>query len=243
MATIKKEDPLYCGCSFASIVGVNEHSAIVHYKATSKTAKDLSDNDYLLIDCGAQYQDGTTDITRTLSFKKVNQDFQKHYTLVLKGHISLANAIFPKNSKASYIDALARHNLWQEGLDYAHGTGHGVGMYLGVHDGGVSLSASSNMVLQEGMVLSIEPGVYFTDKYGIRLENLYTVCQSKYKDFLCFQVLSMLPFDVKNIDFSLLTDTETAWLNTYHKLVVSSLKPHLDSKHYTWLNNYLKGKV
>lgn len=243
MATIKQEDALYCGCSFASIIGVNEHGAIVHYKATPKTNKALSDTDYLLIDCGAQYQDGTTDITRTLSFKKVSKDFQKHYTLVLKGHINLANAIFPKNAKASYIDSLARHSLWQEGLDYAHGTGHGVGMYLGVHDGGVSLSANSNMVLQEGMVLSIEPGIYLTGKYGIRLENLYTIAQSKYKDFLCFQVLSMLPFDVKNIDFSLLTPNETNWLDTYHKLVLSSLKPYLDSKHNAWLHNYLKGTI
>lgn len=243
MEVIKKEDPLYCGCSFASIIGVSEHGAIVHYKATSKTNKDLSADDYLLIDCGAQYQDGTTDITRTLSFKKVSKDFKKHYTLVLKGHISLANAIFPKNTKASYIDALARHNLWQEGLDYAHGTGHGVGMFLGVHDGGVSLSANSNMLLKQGMVLSIEPGVYFTAKYGIRLENLYTIAQSNHKDFLCFQVLSMLPFDVKNIDFSLLTTAETNWLNNYHHLVLSSLQPYLDSKHYTWLNNYLKGVV
>ncbi|UQY80638.1 Xaa-Pro dipeptidase [Candidatus Hepatincola sp. Av] len=243
MEVIKKEDPLYCGCSFASIIGVSEHGAIVHYKATSKTNKDLSDDDYLLIDCGAQYQDGTTDITRTLSFKKVSRDFKKHYTLVLKGHISLANAIFPKNTKASYIDVLARHNLWQEGLDYAHGTGHGVGMFLGVHDGGVSLSANSNMLLKQGMVLSIEPGVYFTGKYGIRLENLYTIVQSNHKDFLCFQVLSMLPFDVKNIDFSLLTTAETNWLNNYHRLVLSSLQPYLDSKHYTWLNNYLKGVV
>ncbi|MCL2567503.1 MAG: aminopeptidase P family protein [Alphaproteobacteria bacterium] len=239
---IKQQDKLYVGASFPSIVGIDSNGAIVHYRATEQTSKNLTENSYLLIDCGSQYLDGTTDITRTFSFNKISDNFKKHYTLVLKGHISLASAVFKKGSRGSNIDILTRAPLWEHGLDYGHGTGHGVGFFLCVHEGPQSISFANSAELLPGMVVSIEPGYYLENQYGIRLENLYAIKQSNFDGFLCFEPLTLAPYDVKNIDFSLLSQEEINWLNNYHQEVYRTLSPHLSEEEKIWLKNFISSK-
>jgi Xaa-Pro aminopeptidase len=239
LGQIKQQDSLYVGESFPSIVGIDSNGAIVHYRATEQTSKPLTENSYLLIDCGSQYLDGTTDITRTFSFNKAEPDFKKHYTLVLKGHINLASAVFRKGSCGSNIDVLARKSLWEHGLDYGHGTGHGIGFFLCVHEGPQSISPANNVELKAGMIVSNEPGFYLENQYGIRLENLYVIKQSIFEGFLCFETLTLAPFDVKNIDFSLMTSNEIAWLDNYHNEVYSKISPHLSEEEKNWLKNFI----
>ena len=239
LSKIKAQDPLFIGASFDSIVGINGNGAIIHYRASEKTNKNLTKEDVVLIDCGSQYTDGTTDITRVLSFASVSEEFKNHYTLVLKGHINLASAIFPQGTLGGNLDALARQSLWRNGLNYNHGTGHGVGYALSVHEGPISISSLNNQELLEGMVISNEPGFYLDNNYGIRLENLYVVTKSIYPNFLQLESLSLAPFDVKNINFALLNKEEKIWIEKYHQKVYNILANYLTLEEKSWLKSYM----
>ncbi len=239
LTEIKSADPLYVDSSFSSIVGIDSNGAIVHYRATEKTSKNLTSDSYLLIDCGSQYLDGTTDMTRVFSFNKTNDEFKKHFTLVLKGHIAVATLIFREGTSGSAIDLLAREPLWKQGLDFKHGTGHGVGFFLCVHEGPQSLSPMNYISLKEGMIVSNEPGYYVEGKYGIRLENLYVVRKSSHEGFLCFENLTFAPFDIKNINFDMLDDKEKSWLENYHNEVYNKLSSILSNEDKKWLKDFI----
>ena len=217
---LRASHPDYCGSSFPTIAGAGGNGAIVHYRPTEATNLFINDGDVLLLDSGGQYEYGTTDITRTLVRGKAGAEFKRHFTLVLKGHIALAQAIFPLGTTGHQLDVLARQFLWQHGLDYAHGTGHGVGHYLCVHEGPQSISTCANGVaLQAGMVLSNEPAHYVTGEYGIRIESLVLVVEKMQVDgvqYLGFETLTQVPIDEKLVDFSIMSDTEKTWLEHYN---------------------------
>lgn len=231
------------GYSFETIAGSGPHGAIIHYRATPKTNRRLLSSDILLLDSGAQYIDGTTDVTRTLALNKAPTPEQKdRYTRVLKGHIALASALFPEGTTGSQLDTLARQSLWQIGCDYAHGTGHGVGSYLGVHEGPQNISSRPNPVpLGEGMVVSNEPGYYKEGQYGIRIESLLMVlsvpqdqtCDDK--PMLCFQTLTLVPLDGSFLAYDLLTAPEIQWINEYHQRIRATLLPLVLPETRTWL--------
>jgi Xaa-Pro aminopeptidase len=230
----------YIGNSFATIAGYKDHGAIVHYFATPESAYTLEENGILLIDSGGQYIDGTTDITRTITLGKPTDEQIIDYTLVLKGLIRLSMAYFPEGTKGFHLDALARFPLWQQGKNYGHGTGHGVGYFLNVHEGpqGISPNTAINFPLKEGMLQSNEPGFYPTGKYGIRLENLIVVVphiKTDYGNFLQFETLTLFPFDMALIDLDNLTEEEKGWLNRYHQKVFRNLSPHLSAEENQWL--------
>ncbi|MBP9791981.1 MAG: aminopeptidase P family protein [Rickettsiales bacterium] len=204
--------------SFNSIVGFKENGAIIHYKAQPKTNKKIFGAGLLLIDSGGQYLEGTTDTTRTIVIGTPTKEQIRNFTLVLKGHIQLLTAIFPEGTTGNQLDTLARNPLWKEGKDYAHGTGHGVGSFLSVHEGPQAISRNNHIKLQEGMILSIEPGFYKTKKYGIRIENLaYIKKSTRLKGYLEFEVLTKVPIETQLVDFSLLTTEEKNWLNNYNE--------------------------
>lgn len=233
---------LFKGESFAAISGAGEDGAIIHYRATPETNRGLKANEVYLIDSGGQYLDGTTDITRTIwtGPAAAPTDIKDHVTRVLAGHIALADAVFPVGIVGANLDALARQALWRVGLDYDHGTGHGVGSYLSVHEGPVSIHRSSKPVpLAEGMILSDEPGYYLPGAYGIRLENLILVEKAAFehstKPFLKFETLTLVPYDRNLIEPSLLPRESRDWLNAYHVRVREALSPHLSAKALSWL--------
>lgn len=229
----------FFGESFAPIVGYKEHGAIVHYSANEETNVPISSEGMLLIDSGAQFLHGTTDITRTVSLGNPTEQEQTDFTLVLKGHIALAEAIFPEGTCGYQLDALARQFLWKKGLNYGHGTGHGVGCFLCVHEGPQGIRPDANKTaLQEGMVISNEPGLYRTNEYGIRIENLILVeeCKKIGQDkFFSFETLTLFPFDKKLIKVPLLTENEINWINSYHQKVFDNLSPLLTEVEKTWL--------
>lgn len=229
---------LYRGDSFATISGFGSHGAIVHYRATTKTNIPINKGLYLL-DSGGQYLDGTTDITRTFCIGPSTQEQRTHYTLVLKGHIALANAFFPVGTSGAQLDTLARQYLWNHGLDYAHGTGHGVGSFLNVHEGPQGVSRLRNVPLEVGMVVSNEPGLYIENAYGIRIENLQMVKKSKHKNFLCFESLTLVPYEASLIEESLLTQMEMDWLQSYYKNIWTKISPILTRNEQKWLKNKL----
>lgn len=215
LLSFRKEDPLFVEPSFPTIAGSGGNGAIVHYRATDKTNRKLQEGELLLLDSGGQYLDGTTDITRTIAIGTPNAEHKDRFTRVLKGHIALATAIFPKGTRGSQLDALARQYLWQVGLDYDHGTGHGVGQFLGVHEGPQRISKrGGDAVLEPGMILSNEPGYYKTGEYGIRIENLVVVVE-KDNGFLGFDTITRAPLDEKLIDYALLSEDEKRWLADY----------------------------
>src|SRR5271165_5186065 len=230
------------GESFPAISGAGEHGAIIHYRVTPESDRPIRPDEVYLIDSGGQYPDGTTDITRTVwtGPAQAPAELRDRVTRVMQGHIAIATAVFPKGVGGAHLDSLARRALWQVGLDYDHGTGHGVGSYLSVHEGPVSLSRLARPVpIAEGMILSNEPGFYLPDHYGIRLENLLLVGKADLpgatKPFLCFETLTLAPFDTRMIDPALLDPSERAWLNAYHARVLAEVGPSLDAPTRAWL--------
>ncbi|SOE00551.1 aminopeptidase P family protein [Caenispirillum bisanense] len=223
---------LFRGLSFPTIAGAGPNGAIVHYRVTPATSRKVEAGQLFLLDSGAQYLDGTTDVTRTLSVGAAGPEERRRFTLVLKGHIALATAVFPDGTTGSQLDVLARMPLWQDGVDYDHGTGHGVGSYLSVHEGPQRISKIGNAIaLKPGMILSNEPGYYKTGAYGIRLENLVAVERREVagaeRTMYGFETLTLAPFDRLLIEPALLTDDEVAWIDTYHRRVLDTLAPLL----------------
>ncbi len=245
----RAQNPLFKASSFPTICGFGEHGAIVHYRATKDKNAPVKGDGLLLIDSGAQYagQDeagvavyGTTDITRTIAIGEVTPEMRRAFTLVLKGHIAVASAKFPAGTTGAQIDTLARHPLWQESMDFAHGTGHGVGCYLAVHEASANLSPKGEKALNPGMLLSNEPGYYKEGAFGIRIENLIlckdTALKSDSgKDVYEFETVSFAPIDLRCLDVDLLTKPERAWLEAYHQAVFDKIGPHLDEEHVQWL--------
>lgn len=224
--------------SFATIAGFAANGAIVHYHANEKSNKKINQNSLLLIDSGAQYFSSdfcaTTDITRTLAIGKPSVEMIEDFTRVLKGHIALARAKFPIGTSGAQLDILARNFLWLVGKDYGHGTGHGVGCFLGVHEGPASISKRGHLSLQEGMILSNEPGFYKEGEYGIRIENLVLV--EKFNDeFLQFKTISLAPIDARLIDFKMLTYPEKKWLKNYHQEILEKTAHYLSEEEKNWL--------
>ncbi len=235
----RAEQELFVTESFGTIAGYAAHGAIVHYDATEESNATLKPENFFLLDSGGQYFDGTTDITRTVGLGPLSKQQKRDFTLVLKGHIALATAKFPHGTRGNQLDILARQFLWENGLQYGHGTGHGVGHFLCVHEGPQSIRMDENpTVLQIGMVLSNEPGLYRTNQYGIRCENLVTVREAEINEFgtfLNFETLTLFPFDLQALDLSLLTPEEKLWLNNYHELVYERLSPALNETEKEWL--------
>jgi Xaa-Pro aminopeptidase len=227
----------YRGPSFEPIVAYRDHGAVVHYAATAESCTTLAAQDLLLVDCGGQYLDGTTDVTRTVSLGAATAEHRVRFTLVLKGHIELALVSFPKGTGGGQLDVLARRALWDAGLNYGHGTGHGVGTYLSVHEGPHGVSPSSRGVpLEPGMVVSNEPGYYQAGAYGIRTENLVEVAEDpRHEGFLCFRNLTLCPIDRSLIETNLLTPAERAYLDGYHAQVRTALAPYLAGAERDWL--------
>lgn len=230
------------GESFPAISGAGEHGAIIHYRVSGESNRAIRPNEVYLIDCGAQFPEGTTDITRTVwtGPDAPPAALKERVTRVMQGHIAIATAVFPQGVGGAHLDAFARRALWQVGLDYDHGTGHGVGSYLSVHEGPVSLSRLAKPVaIAEGMILSNEPGFYLPGGYGIRLENLLLVEKAELpgasKPFLKFETLTLAPFDTRLIDVALLSAAEREWLNAYHARVVKEVGPKLDAGMRGWL--------
>ncbi len=220
---IRSLDKTFISESFATISAFEKNGAIIHYKANISTNKKIDKSSLYLIDTGAHYLDGTTDTTRTLLVGKANPQMLEDYTLVLKGHIAIASATFPVGTKGRELDTLARVGLWSKGKDYAHGTGHGVGHVLSVHEGPISISKASDCLIEPGMVISNEPGYYKNGEYGIRIENLEVVKEKDDKRFLCFENLTRVPLELSLIDKRLLTTPEINWINNYHKKVYQDL--------------------
>ena len=242
MLAFRREGERFRGESFPAISGAGEHGAIVHYRVTPETNRRIAPDEVYLIDSGGQYQDGTTDITRTLwsGPGAAPATVKDRVTRVLKGHIALATARFPAGVAGPHLDALARRALWDAGLDYDHGTGHGVGSFLSVHEGPVAFSRAARVVpLREGMILSDEPGFYAAGEYGIRLENLLLVVPADLpgasRPFLAFETLTLAPFDRALIEPALLTQAERAWLNAYHARVLAEVGPLVDEATRVWL--------
>ena len=228
--------------SFDTISGAGPNGAVVHYRVDESTNRTIAPDMLYLVDSGGQYRDGTTDATRTLAIGQPGADMRRHFTLVLKGHIAIATAIFPKGTRGNQLDILARHALWQHGLDYAHGTGHGVGSFLSVHEGPqrIATFGGGDEPLQPGMIVSNEPGYYKPGAYGIRIENLVLVVEKDIagaeKPMLGFETLTFAPIDRALIDISLLNDQERDWLNGYHTEVRSRIGPQLDAETAAWLD-------
>jgi Xaa-Pro aminopeptidase len=239
LEAFRREGDYFRDLSFPTISGAGSNGAIVHYRATPETEKQLLPGTLYLLDSGAQYLDGTTDITRTVAIGEPTAEMCDRFTRVLKGHIALAMARFPKGTTGTQLDALARRSLWQVGLDYDHGTGHGVGSYLGVHEGPQRISKAPNtQPLLPGMIVSNEPGYYKTNGYGIRIENLVLVQPAESvegRETLGFETLTLAPIDRKLIDPNLLDPDETAWLDAYHARVRESLTPLVDPETAHWL--------
>lgn len=240
LEAFRRENPLIQDLSFDTISGAGPNGAIVHYRAGPASNRKLEPGSLYLVDSGAQYLDGTTDITRTLAIGPPTTEMRDRFTRVLKGHIALATALFPKGTTGSQLDILARAALWQAGLDYDHGTGHGVGSYLGVHEGPQRISKTGGgAALEPGMILSNEPGYYKEGAYGIRIENLVAVIavtvSGAEREMLGFETLTRAPIDRNLIDPGLLTRAEIGWLDDYHASVRDSLVPLLDTETANWL--------
>jgi len=238
LTAIRAKEPAYLCNSFATISGFQENGAIVHYRAVKGMDSPMEGSGILLVDSGAHYQMGTTDITRTFFIGSPDEtpspEAIKQSSIVLAGHIELARARFPMGTTGAQLDVICRAPLWAEGLDFGHGTGHGVGHILSMHEGPVSISKRCLLAIEAGMILSNEPGFYVEGKYGIRHENLVLATQMP-GNFLGFETLSCFPFDKRLIDLNSLTSGQTDWLNSYHHWVNCQLIPHLDAQMRGWL--------
>lgn len=236
---LRAEQPLFKDESFDTIAGYEEHGAIVHYEPTPDTDVPLRPEGFLLLDSGAQYLDGTTDITRTIQLGKVTDLHRRVYTIVLKGHLSLQNLCFPRGAAGTQLDAVARVAMWREGMNFMHGTGHGVGSYLSVHEGPHQIRQEYRPApMLEGMTVTDEPGLYLAGKFGVRIENtLLTVpyMTTEFGKFLRFEPLTLCPIDTRPIVVDMLSTEELGLLNAYHKMVYERLSPMLDEEHKAWL--------
>jgi len=241
LESFRRETGALKDISFPTIAGAGPNGAIVHYRVTRASNRTIKKNELFLIDSGAQYEDGTTDITRTIVVGEPTEEMRDRFTRVLKGHIAIATAIFPENTSGAQLDPLARTALWQAGLDFDHGTGHGVGSYLSVHEGPARISKLGTVPLRRGMILSNEPGYYKTAAYGIRIENLVLVIAAPEpvaaeKPLNAFETLTLAPIDRRLIETGMLSPKERAWLNSYHERVHEVLGPLIDAPTRSWLN-------
>jgi len=234
--------PGFVSPSFGTIAGYNANGAVIHYHATPEAHAAIDADGLLLIDSGGQYLGGTTDITRVVPVGTPSPEQKRDFTLVLKGVIALSAASFPRGTRSPLLDALARAPIWAAGIDYGHGTGHGVGYFLNVHEGPQSISPSTapepHTAMEPGMVTSVEPGIYKPGRWGIRLENLVLnvpAQQTEFGEFLRFETLTLCPFDTRCIDRGLLRADEIGWLNAYHATVRARLAPHVDGAARAWL--------
>lgn len=244
LESLRKEQAHYQGCSFDTIAGYEAHGAIVHYEASKDTDAELKPQGLLLLDSGAQYLDGTTDITRTIPLGPLADEQRRLYTLVLKGHIQLELAKFPEGTTGTQLDILARKALWNEGLNYLHGTGHGVGAYLNVHEGPHQIRMEwMSTPLSPGMTVTDEPGIYLEGKFGVRIENTLIVepyRQTVFGNFYQFRSLTLCPIDLEPVVLDLLDEEEIQWLNQYHEEVYHKLSPQLNEVECNWLKNATK---
>lgn len=229
----------YFGPSFDTIAGYKEHAAMMHYKANKETQYTLKNEGLFLIDSGGQYYDGTTDITRTIVLGKLTDEQKRDFTLVLKGFIALSSVKYLYGATGSNLDVLARQPIWQYGLDYKCGTGHGVGFFLNVHEGPQSIRNNNNdVILEKGMIITNEPGIYLEGKYGIRIENMMLVVEdekTEFGQFMKFEAITYCPIDLDGIDKDMLTESEKQWLNNYHQEVYTKLSPYLSEEERVWL--------
>lgn len=239
LTALRAEQPLYRDLSFDTIAAYGAHGAIVHYEATTQTDCPLEPRGLLLLDSGAQYLDGTTDITRTIALGPLTDEQRRVYTLVLKGHIQIELAKFPSGISGSQLDVLARAAMWREGFNYLHGTGHGVGCYLSVHEGPHQIRMEWKPApLVSGMTVTDEPGIYLADRFGVRIENTLLVVpyqETEFGQFLQFEPLTLCPIDKRPIIAEMLSQEEVDWLNGYHQTVFDRLSPHLDADEVWWL--------
>ena len=244
LTALRAEQKLFRDISFDTIAGYQAHGAIVHYEATPETDIPLKPEGLLLLDSGAQYQDGTTDITRTIALGPITEEMKHIYTLVLKAHIQLELAKFPDGASGTQLDALGRECMWREGLNFLHGTGHGVGSYLSVHEGPHQIRMEYMPTpLRAGMTLTDEPGLYLAGKFGVRIENtvlLSDYMKTEFGKFLQIEPLTLCPIDTAPIDLTMLMPEELAWLNEYHAKVYAELAPYLDEDEKKWLENATK---
>jgi len=240
LETFRRESGLLKDVSFPTIAGTGPNGAIVHYRVTRNSNRRIAPGDLLLVDSGAQYEDGTTDVTRTIAVGEPTAEMRDRFTRVLRGHIAIARAVFPDGATGAQLDTLARQFLWQAGIDFEHGTGHGVGSYLSVHEGPARISKLGTTPLKRGMILSNEPGYYKTDSYGIRIENLELVTATEVasaeKPMNAFETLTLAPIDRRLIEVAMLSEAERDWLNTYHARVRNEVRPHLDEADKLWLD-------
>jgi Xaa-Pro aminopeptidase len=241
LESFRRDSGLLKDISFSTIAGSGPNGAIVHYRVTRASNRTIGKNELFLVDSGAQYEDGTTDITRTVAVGTPSDEMRDRFTRVLKGHIAIATAVFPENTSGAQLDPLARTALWQAGLDFDHGTGHGVGSYLSVHEGPARISKLGTVALKRGMILSNEPGYYKTAAYGVRIENLMLVIAAPEpagaeKPLNTFETLTLAPIDRRLIDTRLLTAKERNWIDSYHARVQEVLSPLLDAATRAWLD-------
>ena len=239
LTALRAEQPLFKDISFDTIAAYGAHGAIVHYEATPETDISLKPEGLLLLDSGAQYLDGTTDITRTIALGPLTDEMRHVYTLVLKGHIQIEMAKFPSGISGTQLDVLAKQAMWREGLHYMHGTGHGVGSFLNVHEGPHQIRMEWKPApLVAGMTVTDEPGIYLEGRFGVRIENTLLIVpymKSEFGEFLQFEPLTLCPIDKRPIDVSMLTDEERQWLNDYHRMVYDRLSPYLSDDERLWL--------
>ena len=244
LTALRAEQKLFRDISFDTIAGYQAHGAIVHYEATPETDIPLKPEGLLLLDSGAQYQDGTTDITRTIALGPITEEMKHVYTLVLKAHIQLELAKFPDGASGTQLDALGRECMWREGFNFLHGNGHGVGSYLSVHEGPHQIRMEYMPTpLRAGMTLTDEPGLYLAGKFGVRIENtvlLSDYMETEFGKFLQIEPLTLCPIDIAPVDFAMLLPEEIAWLNNYHAKVYAELAPYLDEEEKKWLENATK---
>lgn len=244
LTALRAEQPLFRDISFDTIAGYGPHGAIVHYEATPDTDVPLQPRGFLLLDSGAQYQDGTTDITRTIALGELTEEERRVYTLVLKGHIQLELCKFPQGASGTQLDALARQAMWREGMNYMHGTGHGVGSYLNVHEGPHQIRMEYVPApLVAGMTVTDEPGLYLPDRFGVRIENTLLITpyqETEFGKFLQFESLTLCPIDTAPIIRDEMLQEEIDWLNAYHQKVYAALASHLDEDEKEWLREHTK---